>query len=303
MNNDRRSHEALTLRVFFDNQLQYLQQLLDRVGSYFQDDKQQAKEDRQIVEHFVNAANSKIRAASDYADKLRIHVRALYTHVLQVADQIPPPVDLTPAAFATDPLLNALFVNSKDIEKLFNTDPDLNAYLRAHSKYDAPALYALLTAGKSEKRTLGIGMQGDLLMREVPQQVINFSAHKIHTPCASSDELRTALKEYLFNRIVTFIKQEMASRSADQSFKPAEVSYESRVNSLANPDVYLDTLIGYLKVPADLLSIEKIHFKLNKLGILLDSGDDSQSANEFDIHELTWSNNARNVLLQIVHTR
>ena len=160
----------------------------------------------------------------------------------------------------------------------------------------------MLTARKSEKRTLGVGMLGEILIRDVPQQAINFSTHKIHTPCASNTELDMALKKYLFDRVVALVKQEMTSRMTKQPFKPSNDSYESRVNSLANPDIYLKTLIEYLETPANLLSIDKTHFKLSKLGIKLDS-DDKQCANEFNIHELTWNGNTRNVVLQIAHAR
>ncbi len=302
MNDDKRSHEASSLRTFFDDQLDHLHNLVNSLGSHFYNEAQQTEEAKQIVESFVDASNSKMRAVQGYAHKLREHVRGLHNHVLQIADQIPPPVDLNLGAFATDPLVNALFVNNSDIEKLFNTDPDVNAFWRAHSQYQAPVLYALLTASKSEKGTLGIAMQGDMLIREVPQQVVNFSSHKVHVPCASSAELSVALKEYLFARVVALIKQEMVSRKTDQILKPADDSYESRVKSLANPDVYLNALVEYIDVPAKLLSIDKTHFKLSKLGIKLED-DDSQSVNEFDIHELTWSNNTRNVVLQIALAR
>lgn len=304
MNDDRRSHEASMLRAFFDEQILHLQQLASNLGSHIFDVAPQSNEDRQIVESFVDASNSKMRAVQDYSDKLREPVRALYRHVLQVAGQIPPPVDLNPDAFETDPLVNALFVNGKDIDKLFTTDPDVNTYLRSHNKYQVPALYVLLTAVKSEKRTLGIGMQGDMLIREVPQQVVNFSSHKIHAPCADSTELSSALKEYLFGRVVELVKLDMTARMvAEQSTKTADDSYEARVKSLSNPDVYLDTLIGRLEIPVKLLSIDKTHFKLSKLGIKLEGDDSGQCANEFDIHELTWGNNSRNMVLQIAYGR
>lgn len=302
MNADKRSHEALSLRTFFDDQLQHLQNLVSNLSSHIHDEEQQTAEDRQIVENFVDASNSKMRAVHDYAHKLREHVKALYRHVLQVADQIPSPVDLNPDAFRSDPLVNALFVNSNDIDKLFTTDHDVDVYLRAHSKYQTPVLYALLTACKSEKRILGIAMQGDMLLREVPQEAVNFSSHKIHAPCACSEELSTALKKYLFDRVVALLKQEMTSRMTEQSSKTGDDSYEARVTSLANPDVYLNVLLKYLEIPINLLSVNKTHFKLSKLGIKLDD-DDRQSANEFDIHELTWSNNTRNMVLQIALAR
>jgi hypothetical protein len=302
MNDDRRSYEALSLRAFFDDQILHLQELVGSLSSYIHDKEQLTEEDRQIVENFVDASNSKMRAVHNYSDKLRRHVQMLYKHVLLVADQIPPPIGLNRDTFGTDQLVNTLFVLSKDIDKLFDTNPDLNAYLRTHNKYQVPVLYALLTASKSEKQTLGIGMMGDMVIHDVPQQAVNFSSHKIHTPCASSAELSIALKDYLFSRVVALLKQQMTSLMANELLNTSDVSYESRVKSLSNPDVYLNTLIEYLEIPDNLLSIDKTHFKLSKLGIKLDT-DDKQSSNEFDIHELVWSNSTRNVILQVTHTR
>jgi len=302
MNDDRRSHEASNLRAFFDDQLHHLHKLVSSLSSHIHDEEQQTKEDRQIIEGFVDASSSKMRAVHGYSHKLRGPVLALYNHVLQIANEIPPPIDLNLDAFGTNPLVNALFVNSIAIDKLFNTDHDLDVYLRAQGKYQIPVLYALLTTSKSENRTLGVGMLGDMLIYEVPQTAVNFSSHKFHSPCASSAELSTALKKHLFDHVVALVKQEMTSRMINHSIKPIADSYEFRVKSLANPDVYLDALIDYLEIPAKLLSIDKIHFKLSKLGVKLDD-DDNQSANEFDIHELTWSNNTKNVVLQIARAR
>lgn len=301
MNDNRRSREALGLRTFFDEQLHHLQKLAGGVGAYIHEKDRRTRQERQIIESFVDASNSKMRAVQGYSERLREHVQVLYHHVLKVADEIPPPVNLDLNAFNTNPLINALFVNGKDIDKLVKIDLDVDAYLRTHGKYQIPVLYALLTACRSEKRTLGMGMQGDVLIREVWQQTVNFSAHKLHEPCADEMELNTALKTYLFDRVTTLVKQEMMSRPPHPSFKP-DKSYESRIKSLANPDVYLDQLIEHLKTPSKLLSMDKIHFRLSKLGVELDDGD-RQCANEFDVHELDWGNNIRNVVLQIAHVR
>ncbi|MEY3807576.1 MAG: hypothetical protein RI893_552 [Pseudomonadota bacterium] len=302
MNDDKRSHEASSLRTFFDDQLHYLQKLASSLNSYIYDEEELTKEDQLIVENFVDASNNKMRAVYDYSHKLREHVTALYHHVLQVSDQIPPPIELSLDSFRVNPIINALFVNSNDINKLVQIDHNVDVYFRKHSQYEFPILYAFLTAKKSEKQTLGMSIREEFLIHDVPQLAVNFSSHKLHVPCSSSAELNTEIKKYLFSRVVAQVKQEMLSRMISQPVKAIGDPYQSRVKSLANPDIYLDTLIEYLKNPIYLLSIEKINFKLSKLGIKLDA-DDKQSANEFDIHELTWSDNTKNVILQIAYTR
>lgn len=292
MNDTSRTHAIF--RDFFDTQLVHLQSLVSSLSSHTEDKAPQLAKDKQILENFVGASNSKMRAVDDYTNKLRKYVQTLHSYVLQIVDKIPPPIDLNLKAFGTDELVNALFVSSKDIDKLLKNNPEINVFLR---NQNVPIVYALLTADKSEKSTLGIGMQGDMLIRDVPQQAVNFSSHKLHTPCTSSEELNTVLKEYLFSRVVALLKQEMEDLMSNQPLN-TDKSYEARLKSLANPNVYLDTLIKQIENPAELFRINKIHFKLSKLGIKLED-DDKQNANEFDIHEIIWRNSIRRVVLQV----
>ena len=297
MSENKRTVEASSLRAFFDEQIDHLQGLIHGLNDYFED-IERAKEDEQIVENFVDVANKKMRAVDDYADKLRIYVRALYKHVLTIADEIPAPVDLNSNAFKTNALINAMFVNYDDIKKLMATNPEVNAFLQQYQNIST--LYAVLTANKNEKAKLGMAMQGDMLVRDVVQHEINFSSYQIHTPCPSNEALTSALKTKLFNRVVQLLKQEMDAQLKNQPLFQTN-SYEARVNSLANPDVYLNTLIKYMENPAELISIEKTHLRVNKLGVKLEDNDDTQSANEFDIYELVWRDNMRVVILQICH--
>ncbi len=298
---EKRSHEASGLRTFFNEQMALLHTLVENLGATHQEDGQ-VDAYAQIVENFVDAANGKMRAVHNYADKLRGHVRALYEHVLQISDQIPPPVELNQDAFRRNAFVNALFVSRHDIDRLFKANRSVGEYLQNHSEARVPVVYGLLTACMNERSIFGVGMLGDLLVREVAQRSVNFSSHKLHTLCASDAELSVELRHYLFNRVVMLIKQDMASRVAAQTYRPGDKSYESRVNGLANPDVYLNALLEAISSPAGLLRIEKTHFRLSKLGIKLENND-GQLANEFDVHELTWADSSKNVLLQIAYSR
>jgi hypothetical protein len=57
-----------------------------------------------------------------------------------------------------------------------------------------------------------------------------------------------------------------------------------------------------LENPEQLLRIEKNHLLLNKLGIKINPNDD-QCRNEFDIHEIIWSDQSRHIVLKIAYLR
>jgi hypothetical protein len=298
MKEDRRSEHASSLRHFFNEQVQHLHDLLSgqqpEVPAILD-------ADQQVIEHVVDLANTRLRAVYGYTEKLRSHVSALYQHVLATAEQIPPPVELSHATFGSDALVNALFVAAADIDHLLPIGSEADVYWAQNRQLEQ--LYALLTAHKSEKSVLGVGMLGNMLVRDMPRQAVNFSAPQLHMPCANSDELAKALRNYLLDQVVGFLKQDMTAQTLAQAMEPGDHSYQGRINSLANPDKYLDALLNLMQVPGKLLAVDNYHFRLNKQGIKLDEGDDSLSANEFDIPEISWSNGSKNVLLQVVYQR
>jgi hypothetical protein len=302
MNENKRLPEAANLRSFFDEQIHHLHTRLNSLHHQDHAKQQQIADEQLALENFVDLINNKIRSVNGYPSKLRLHVQTLYNHVLKVSDSIPAPLSLTDNSFSTNPLVNALFVNSNEIDKLVETNPEIIDFLDKHNKAQVPVLYALLTAGCDIKHILGIGLQGDMLIRELPQDAVNFYAHKIHAPCADSTELNTALKTYLFDLIANIIKREMSARLANEANLTSDNFYQSKVNSLANPEIYLHSLIAYLEDPVKLLSIAKPHFKLTKLGIKI-ADDDQQWVNEFDLPELTWHGGMQQVVLQIAYER
>lgn len=296
MQNEKRTHEAAILRDFLDEQISHLQNLLgDFVFKSPVD--QELAEQQLIVESFVDAANAKLRVADHYVERLRPPVCALYRHLQAIAQQIPPPLELSRRAFARDATVNALFVNAGDIDRLIKGNRLATNYVSTHRA----SFYALMTAQKTESTLFGVGLQGEMLVREVSQRAINFSAHKLHSPCDSKEALEQALRRFLFEEAVKIVKQSMDELVIAETLKSGKASYETILHSLANPSVYLDTLIAYLQPVENLLKLEKFRFKLSKLGVKLEC-DDGQCINEFEIHELTWRGQHRFVLMQIVYS-
>jgi hypothetical protein len=300
MTENKRTPEAASLRTFFNEQMRHLHDLLEHVIAA--DSEPVADEELQVVEDFVDAANKKLRVVQGYAEKLRSHVCLLHRHVLDVAAQIPPPIELTPTALQAEPLINALFVERRDIDQLFHAHGEVKSYVRQHNGFQVPVIYALLTASKTEKSILGVGMLGDLLVRDLPQQTINFHSHQLHAPSADSDGLVAGINSFLFQRVVMLIQQGLAARMAVETNWPRDKTYQARVNSLTNPEIYLHELMTQLENPEQLLRIEKNHLLLNKLGIKINPNDD-QCRNEFDIHEIIWSDQSRHIVLKIAYLR
>lgn len=296
---EKRTRHGFGLRAFFDEQLAHLDGLL---GGW-QGQSVAGDEARETVEQFVNTVNSRLRLVQGYASTLRPPVSALYRHVLDIAEQIPGSFELSHQAFRDNPLVNAMFVGHTDIDQLVKRTPAIDDFLRQHAHLELPRFYALMTVQKQEKRRFGVGMQGEMVLHDLAQQVVNFHDPSLHHPCLTDSDLANELKSFLLDSVVKRLRLQMLELAQQQSLASKDNSYQARINSLANPEVYLRTLQQKLADPAQLLTLQRSHLRLSKLGVKLDANDLSQCANEFDVCELSWNNQTRHLLFQVVYQR
>lgn len=294
MSDDRRSAHASPLRAFFNQQLDHLHGLL----SQHQSANEIAADDRELIEHFVDLANSRLRIINDYAGKLRGHVCCLHRHVMDLADTIPPAVELSRATFVEDAMINALFVNPGEIDRLLIQGSDLEHLWRQLGRPEQ--LYALLVVKKQHKFGFGVGMLGNLLVRDLPRETINFSGHKLLLASQDSEALQGSLRNYLLDSVIRLMKLHLAQLLMQQEYE-ADHSYRARLQSLANPEIYLQALIAALASPTALLAIEQCRIRVNKLGVMVDDKDSDQVVNEFIVPEVQWADGSRQVMLPVIY--
>lgn len=293
MSPERRLPTAQRLRSFFDQQIAHLQQLTS-----MQTPRDEAS---QRVETLIDATNARVRVVQDYKNQLRTEVIRLYQHVLEISAAIPAPIWLTRQSFSTDPLVNALFVNPDDIHSFLNQDPIVTRYLDKCNPGELAVIYGLLTAQKHEKTVLSNGLVGNQLVRELVQQTINFHSHKIQTACSSHSELENSTRDFLFKLAIEQINQALKQEENQLEYWTKK-TYEERLQSLANPEVYLLRLLHFLKDPQQIIDIENQVLRLSKLGVKLNN-EAQQAVNEFELYELIFLDQSRMTISQITCPR
>ncbi|MDH5729512.1 MAG: hypothetical protein OEZ58_11010 [Gammaproteobacteria bacterium] len=296
MAGERRTSEASGLRRFFDENLSYLSQLYTQWSDERLRKEQQLARDKQIIEAVVDASNSQLRVISGYRKKLRQSVCALYDYVNRVAEGIPSPILLNKESFSKNALVNALFVNVKELEELFELDQAFKQYFHDQRLQQDSYVYVYLLATRAENRTLGMDMMGEVMVRDVPQTSVNFCDLELGGYSASPDQLLTLVKKYLFDRVVENLSKTMNRKKMQEYGGNSKQSKGNVLDSLSNPQVYLQTMIDAMKYPDQLLSIEKTHLKLSKLGKKLNV-ESNVACNEFEIVELIWNQQLTRVIL------
>jgi hypothetical protein len=134
------------------------------------------------IEEVVDIADPAIRRASRYRKKLCSPVQTAQDYCSSMIESVPGPVRLDRNNYFNDPRVKALFASPEQMEELLRYSPEINI-LRKNG-YSGEAV-ALLTMTKHEKTVLGHQKMGELIMRDVAQQTVDFTDHSIIAPSAN----------------------------------------------------------------------------------------------------------------------
>lgn len=297
MADERRSTETTGLRGLFQEQWLYFLELLDNWNQRRDAAHQQTREILTAIESVVVGTDARIRAVSDYKNRLRDSVRGVLAYVDDLVTKMPGAVTVNENAFSYNSLVNSFFVNTHDIRCLFSRCRELHSFFTAPENNELTEVYALLSVVKTEKNILGKAWAGELLISDVKQEVVNFSDHHITSPCSSEELARASLKAMFLDNIIEYVKCHMTQLRCRQ-----QENHTSIESSLKNPSIYLDELIKLLNDPGKLLTFNNVKIRINKVGIKIDGRSDD-ACNELTLNEITIGHFPAHIITLIKYPR
>ena len=165
---------------------------------------------QQAVEHVVDETAARLRAVPGYARRLRGPVITALQTIDRMVKEIPGTLDCRRSTYASDPRVNAFFVNYGDLQEVFSRSKEVRELFETNAS--AQQCFALLCMHRSERRRLGVAMDGDVLRKDVMQTAVSFADHHLDAPGLSEADARCALKCCIFNSLIGHIR--MASAKA-----------------------------------------------------------------------------------------
>ena len=156
------------------------------------------------VEHVVEETSGRLRAVPGYARRLREPVASALRSIDAMVDQIPGVLSCQRSTFATDPHVNAFFVDHNSMREVFSTSKEVRTLFDANTA--AEQCFALLCMHRGERRQLGMALVGDQLHKDVMQTAVSFSDHQVVSPGLDETAARCALKCCIFNCVVGHIR-------------------------------------------------------------------------------------------------
>jgi DNA-binding FrmR family transcriptional regulator len=147
---------------------------------------------REAIEQVVDASEPRIRLVGNYAEKLLDAVETASRHSEDLLRRLPSALTLSRRAWMADPRVNAFFATADDLRSTLSLDPCIQAFFKDGNSSEC---FALMLMVKRETATFGMALQGDMLVREVPQTLVSFSHHRLFFPIANETGLRRELRQ------------------------------------------------------------------------------------------------------------
>ncbi len=159
------------------------------------------------IERVVDGTDPWLRGLSGYRRKLRPAVVHAIDHVVALVDQHEDPLELSRERYAVDPFLRLAFLSAEQLEQLLRSDQSVSA-LRSTGTRD---VWALLGMECEQRRGFGVDLQGDTLVRDVPQTTVGMANHHLLDPSHDQAETRRRLRRRAFDHLLSLALARIAA--------------------------------------------------------------------------------------------
>jgi hypothetical protein len=168
------------------------------------------------IERAVDGTDSRLRALSGYQKTLRPAVIHALDHVITLADSLPAVLDLTACTFGDDPETSAYFVSLEHLHEVLERDAMFNQWLDSAEGAAADDIVVLLLMTLTERKVLGVALEGETLRHDVAQTTVSFSRHRLVDPASTEEETRRLLKRRAFDQLLTLALASIGTVLADR---------------------------------------------------------------------------------------
>ena len=154
------------------------------------------------IDRAIDATDPRMRSISGHRKRLEPAVVKAIDHVIALAGALPPPVEASARTYGEDERLSSFFASPARMSEVFGADRSLLDFLES-PQGGADPVHAVLVVERTEKKVLGMAMQGEHLQREVSQVQVSFDKHRLLEPQASAEENRRLVMRRAFDQILT----------------------------------------------------------------------------------------------------
>lgn len=240
------------------------------------------------IERAVNGVEPLLRQTGDYPEGYRKSVETALKYAHGLALSVPGPVVVNNESYARDIFVHAIFPCLDCVLETFRTSRAVQEYLLKFPQ--SGEIYALMGMRRQERSMMGIAFSGEVIQRDVPQNVVYFTSHTIESLASSEQQAREQVAWSFFDRLVGKVAQRVKVRKQAIQARLQQRDdlltrlHEADANSRPSLEASLAWTLGeiksgggtlefhaYLEEFQDVLLNPQAHLRLNTVQIELDS--------------------------------
>lgn len=249
-----------------------------------------------LIGRAVTAVDPLLKAVGGHERTLAAPVCHAFDYCERVALAIPGPFEISRAAFASDPLVHALFGSADDVEQMLARSQCVRDYLAGHGVVAPGQCCALLGMRRHVTTGFGSRLAGEIILHDAPQQTLSFADHTLAEPGPDLDSAQRRLAETMFDGLLKgFVAHVDEVREDRQELRDAQAvtraharseGPESHTRRLAElqerlretvdalqPGRLIETLAAYLAAPEASLRLDSVKLAVDRFGVIVDPED------------------------------
>lgn len=273
------------------------------------------------VAHAVATIEPLIAQVGGHERILAPAVAQAYSYCERIAVAIPGPFTISRNAFATDPLVHALFGSADDIETMLATSQCVREHLPTMA-LSGDQCCALLGMRRQVTAGFGTRLAGDVIQRDEPLKTLTFTDHTLAEPSPDLDSAHRRLADQMFDGLLKgFLahvdevreeRQELHDAQAIERAKARCAGPEAHTRRLADlqerlreatdtlqPEHLVGTLAAYLAAPEASLKLEPVQLWVDRTGVIAEDENDRDHADALHFVELTTRDQRRWVAMVV----
>lgn len=223
------------------------------------------------VEHVVENISIRFRGIYGYQKKLKGPVANTLHKIDSMVEAVPRAFLCSKSTYVDDARVNAFFASSDHLREVVSDSKEVRQLFDNYPATDQ--CWGLLCMHRSEDERFGMEMVGEMMVREVRQNVVNFTDHQILSPGVGEDDARKALKCCIFNNLLDHCKQQLNAPDYDSGFASAKSVDADSGYLFVNLTEQFDRLVELLSMPEAFVQMDNIDMNIDRMKVRRDGGD------------------------------
>lgn len=290
--------------------------MLSRLAGWVRPEPPLSDEDRLAAGQAAAAVDPRLKTVPGFERRLVSPLRHALAYCGMLVEAIPGPIDINAHAFASDPLVHALFGSAADIGATLGLSRELSEFLPACMGVSGcESFYALLGMRRHEKSVMGMALLGDVVSNDVPQTVVYFADHTFSGVSLSAEEARRHLRDAALDGLLKGYAAQINDRREDRKrihdawemarsrVRLREAGAEAALADLTQrlqdadaslqPDRLLDELAAWLAAPERYLRLAPASVTVDAMGVEVDPESGRAGIYTLDFPELVGRDRRR----------